>query len=153
MPAPLTFRRVLGRFTTGVTLVTAPGGESLVVNAFMPVSLEPPLVAFSAGGASLTWRRMRPASRLGINALDASVDDVRVRARPGTDRLAGRDVQLDPCGVPRVATAVAVLLAEIVEEREIGDRTLVTGAVIAAERDASRRPLVFFGGEFGSVAA
>jgi 3-hydroxy-9,10-secoandrosta-1,3,5(10)-triene-9,17-dione monooxygenase reductase component len=153
MPAPLTFRRVLGRFATGVTLVTAPGGESLVVNAFMPVSLEPPLAAFSAGGASLTCRRMRRASRLGINVLAASVDDVRVRARPGTDRLAGLDVQLDPCGVPRVATAVAFLLAEIVEEREIGDRTLVTGAVIAAERDASRRPLVLFGGEFGSIAA
>jgi 3-hydroxy-9,10-secoandrosta-1,3,5(10)-triene-9,17-dione monooxygenase reductase component len=153
MPAPLAFRRVLGRFATGVTLVTAPGGDSLVVNAFMPVSLEPPLVAFSAGGASLTWRRMRRASRLGINVLDASVDDVRVRAQPGADRLAGLDVRLDRCGVPRVATAVAFLLAEIVEEREIGDHMLVTCAVIAAERDASRRPLVFFGGEFGSFAA
>src|SRR3954468_8443814 len=83
------FRRALGRFATGVTLVTAPGGEALVVNAFMSVSLDPPLVAFGAGRASLTWRRMRRSGVLGINVLPAAVRDVRERARPGADRLAG----------------------------------------------------------------
>ena len=53
------FRRALGRFATGVTLITAPGGDSLVVNAFMPVSLDPPLVAFLPARTSLTWRHMR----------------------------------------------------------------------------------------------
>ena len=43
------FRRALGRFATGVTLITAPGGDSLVVNAFMSVSLDPPLVTFAVG--------------------------------------------------------------------------------------------------------
>jgi flavin reductase (DIM6/NTAB) family NADH-FMN oxidoreductase RutF len=147
MPAPLACRRVLGRFTTGVTLVTAPGGNALVVNTFMPVSLEPPLFACSPR------RRMRRALRLGIDVLDASVDDVRDRARPGADRLAGLDIRLDRRGVPRVATAVAFLPAEIVEELEIDDHMLVSCAVIAAERDASRRPPVFFGGELGSFAA
>jgi flavin reductase (DIM6/NTAB) family NADH-FMN oxidoreductase RutF len=155
--APVTaeraFRDALGRFATGVTLITAPGGESLVVNAFMSVSLDPPLVAFSAGRTSLTWRRMRRSGRLGINVLDSSVADVRERARPGAARLAGLAVRLDRHGVPRLAEATAFLLVDVVDERVVGDHALVTCAVEEAECDDERRPLVFFGGAFGSFAA
>jgi len=155
-PAPATaeraFRRALGRFATGVTLITAPGGASLVVNAFMSVSLDPPLVAFSVGHSSLTWRRMRRSARLGINVLDSSVDDVRDRARPGADRLAGLEVR-DAHGVPRLAQATAFLVADVVDERAVGDHVLVTCAVLEADCDDNRRPLVFFGGALGSFAA
>ena len=146
------FRRALGRFATGVTLITAPGGASLVVNAFMSVSLDPPLVAFSVGHSSLTWRRMRRSARLGINVLDSSVDDVRDRARPGADRLAGLEVR-DAHGVPRLAQATAFLVADVVDERAVGDHVLVTCAVLEADCDDNRRPLVFFGGALGSFAA
>ena len=155
-PAPAAaeraFRRALGRFATGVTLITAPGGASLVVNAFMSVSLDPPLVAFSVGHSSLTWRRMRRSARLGINVLDSSVDDVRDRARPGADRLAGLEVR-DAHGVPRLAQATAFLVADVVDERAVGDHVLVTCAVLEADYDDNRRPLVFFGGALGSFAA
>src|SRR5690349_19725535 len=100
---PGEFRRALGRFATGVTLVTAPGGQGLVVSAFMSVSLEPPLVAFGAGRGSLTWRRMRRSSLLGINVLPAGLRDVRERARPGADRFAGLEVLPGADGVPRLA--------------------------------------------------
>ena len=155
-PAPATaeraFRRALGRFATGVTLITAPGGASLVVNAFMSVSLDPPLVAFCVGHSSLTWRRMRRSARLGINVLDSSVGDVRDRARPGADRLAGLEVR-DAHGVPRLAQATAFLVADVVDERAVGDHVLVTCAVLEADCDDNRRPLVFFGGALGSFAA
>ena len=155
-PAPAAaeraFRRALGRFATGVTLITAPGGASLVVNAFMSVSLDPPLVAFSVGHSSLTWRRIRRSARLGINVLDSSVDDVRDRARPGADRLAGLEVR-DAHGVPRLAQATAFLVADVVDERAVGDHVLVTCAVLEADYDDNRRPLVFFGGALGSFAA
>ena len=155
-PAPATaeraFRRALGRFATGVTLITASGGASLVVNAFMSVSLDPPLVAFCVGHSSLTWRRMRRSARLGINVLDSSVDDVRDRARPGADRLAGLEVR-DAHGVPRLTQATAFLVADVVDERAVGDHVLVTCAVLEADCDDDRRPLVFFGGALGSFAA
>ena len=154
-PAPATaeraFRRALGRFATGVTLITASGGASLVVNAFMSVSLDPPLVAFCVGHSSLTWRRMRRSARLGINVLDDSVEDVRDRARPGADRLAGLEVR-DAHGVPRLTQATAFLVADVVDERAVGDHVLVTCAVLEADCDDDRRPLVFFGGALGSFA-
>jgi len=157
IPVPATaeraFRRALGRFPTGVTLVTAPGGDALVVNAFMSVSLDPPLVAFGAGRSSLTWRRMRRSTRLGINVLDTSVGDVRDRARPGADRLAGLDVRLHRDGVPRLSGAVAFLLVAVVDERTAGDHAIVICEVLEAAVDDGRRPLVYFGGAFGSFAA
>jgi 3-hydroxy-9,10-secoandrosta-1,3,5(10)-triene-9,17-dione monooxygenase reductase component len=44
---PLELRRAAGRFATGVALVTAPGGDALVIDSFICASLDPPLVAFS----------------------------------------------------------------------------------------------------------
>ena len=117
----------------------------------MSVSLDPPLVAFCVGRSSLTWRRMRRSAHLGINVLDSSVDDVRDRARPGADRLAGLDVRIDAHGVPRLTQATAFLLADVVDERAVGDHALVTCAVLEADCDDSRRPLVFFGGGSATV--
>jgi flavin reductase (DIM6/NTAB) family NADH-FMN oxidoreductase RutF len=116
-PAPAiderALRRALGRFATGVILITAPGGDSLVVSAVTSVSLDPPIVAFCAGRSSLTWRRMRSSPRLGINVLDSRVGDVRA----------------------------------------VGEHALVTCPVLEASCDGEGRPLVFFGGVFGSFAA
>lgn len=147
------FRRALGRFATGVTLVTTPGDDALVVSAFMSVSLDPPLVAFSVGRSSLTWRRMRRSGRLGINVLGESVDDVRPRARPGADRLAGLESRVGADGVPRLVDAVAFLSCAAVEERPVGDHVLVICRVLEATRDDGRLPLVFYDGAFGSFAA
>src|SRR5215210_1005066 len=58
------FRQVLGRFATGVTVVTGLVGTEpvgLAVNSFTSVSLEPPLVAFCVAGQSRTWPRLRTA--------------------------------------------------------------------------------------------
>lgn len=46
---------------------------------------------------------------------------VRDRARPGVDRLAGLDVRVDAHGVPRLTRATAFLLADVVDERAVGD--------------------------------
>src|SRR4051794_34399971 len=150
---PLELRRALGRFATGVTLITAPGGASLVVNAFTSVSLDPPLVAFCVGRSSLTWRRMRRAGVLGINVLPSGLRDVRERARPGVDRLAGLDVRTGADGGPRLADAVAFLRCVPVEAYPVGDHDLVVCSVEEASWDPTRQPLVFFGGAFGSFAA
>jgi 3-hydroxy-9,10-secoandrosta-1,3,5(10)-triene-9,17-dione monooxygenase reductase component len=128
--APEAFRRALGRFASGVTLVTAPGGLALVVSSFMSVSLEPPLVAFGAGRASSTWHRMRGATRLGINVLPGWLSDVHARAAPGADRLAGLEVTTGADGVPRLRDAVAYLGVEVVEERPAGDHAIIVCRVV-----------------------
>jgi flavin reductase (DIM6/NTAB) family NADH-FMN oxidoreductase RutF len=62
-------------------------------------------------------------------------------------------VRVDHHGVPRLVDAVAFLLSAVVDARPVGDHALVTCEVLEVTCDHERRPLVFFGGAFGSFAA
>ena len=150
---PRDFRDALARFATGVTMVSVPGGDALLVNAFTSVSLAPPLVAFCVGRTSLTWPRMRRSPRLGVNVLPAAIDDIRRRAQPGADRLAGLAVLGAAGGVPRIADALAFLLCAPVAEHPAGDHTIVVCRVLDLDWTRRDDPLVFFGGGFGTFAA
>ena len=70
---PTEFRRTLGRFATGVTVVSAydEGGNprGLTANAFMSVSLDPPLVLVSLDNRSRTKPVLERAGRYGVSVL------------------------------------------------------------------------------------
>ena len=152
---PRSFREALGMFATGVAFVTAaPDGEpaGLIVNSFTSVSLEPPLVSFCPSRSSLTWSRMRKAGRFGVNVLRRQHGRFAVRATPaGADRFAGLDWEPGQGGVPVLADALASLECEIVAEHPAGDHWIVVGRVEEVRMSASKDPLVFFAGAFGSV--
>lgn len=146
-------RSAAGRFPTGVALVTAPGGLALVVDTFLSVSLDPPLVAFSPSRTSLTWRRMRRTGRFAVNVLAARhAVGIRERAQPGADRLAGLDLAFPGGDLPVVRDAPAVLLCWLQCEHPAGDHTLAVGRVEQVLQGPDEPPLVFFGGEFGTIA-
>jgi flavin reductase (DIM6/NTAB) family NADH-FMN oxidoreductase RutF len=91
-PTDALLRAAFGRFATGVAFVTADAGGSplgLIVSTFTAVSLEPPLVSFCPGRASLTWRRMRQAGRFDVHILGARHAAFAWRAaKPGANRYA-----------------------------------------------------------------
>ena len=153
-PAPdaRSFRNALGRFATGVAFITAaPDGEpaGLIVNSLTSVSLEPPLVSFSASRSSLTWSRMRRAGRFGVNVLGRQHERFAIRATPaGADRFAGLDWELGRGGVPLLTDALASLECEIVAEHPAGDHWIVVGRVDDLRTSRVNEPLVFFAGEF-----
>ena len=150
---PLDLRRAASCFPTGVALVTSPGGLALVIDSFTSVSLQPPLIAFSASRTSLTWRRMRRTGCFGVSVLGTwHAHDIRERARPGADRLAGLDIELSAGGVPIVRDALAVLLCALEAEHDAGDHTLAIGRVQHVRHGGKQSPLVFYGGEFGTFA-
>jgi flavin reductase (DIM6/NTAB) family NADH-FMN oxidoreductase RutF len=148
------FRHALGRFATGVTLVTgadADGPLGLLVNAFTSVSLEPPLIAICPSRRSFTWSRMRRRGRFGVNVLGAEhADYVRHAAHPEADRFTGIDYELTESGVPRIRSAIAFLDCEPVSEQHAGDHWIVVARVQALLADPSREPLVFSDGNLGS---
>ena len=149
--APIDLRRAASNFATGVALVTAPGGLALVVDSFISASLEPPLVAFAPSRLSLTWRSMRRTARFGVSILDAThAGGIRERARPGSDRLAGLDLELLD-GVAVVRDALASLVCALEAEHPAGDHTIVLGRVLAVRHGDERPPLVSFRGGFSTV--
>ena len=152
---PRSFRDALGRFATGVALVTAahdgaPAG--LIVNSLASVSLEPPLVSFCPTRTSLTWSRMRRAGRFGVNVLGRRHEAFVRRATPaGADRFAGLEWEWGTGGAPLVTDALASFECQIVAEHAAGDHWIVVGQVDALSVSPGDDPLVFFAGEFGTI--
>lgn len=156
-PDQRSFRDALGRFATGVALVTAaPGGESagLIVNSLASVSLEPPPLSFSPSRNSITWSRMRRAGRFGVNVLGRAHERFAIRATPaGADRFAGLDWEHAPSGVPLLTDALATFECEIVAEHPAGDHWIVVGRVDDLRVSPIEDPLVFFAGGYRAITS
>ena len=148
-------RDALGRFATGVALVTAAlDGEpiGLIVNSLTSVSLEPPLISFCPSRSSMTWSRMRRAARFAINVLGQDHRDFVARATPpGSDRFTGVPWTPGRGGAPLLTDALASLECEVATEHPGGDHWIVIGRVDELRISATRDPLIFFNGAFHAL--
>lgn len=147
------FRQVLGRFATGVTVVTGlADGEpvGLAVNAFTSVSLEPALVAFCVAETSRTWPRLRAAGAFCVNVL-ADDQEAICRAFAGhpPDRFRGVGWRPGPSGAPILAGALAWIDCTVDAEHGAGDHRIVVGRVSELDVGDDGGPLVFYRGGYG----
>jgi flavin reductase (DIM6/NTAB) family NADH-FMN oxidoreductase RutF len=149
------FRRALGSFVTGVTIVTArgPGGEpvGLTVNSFNSVSLDPPLVLWSLALRATSLPSFREAKSWAVHVLAAGQEEMSARfATPGADRFCGLDLRDGPEGAPQLPGFAARFGCEATFEYEGGDHAIFVGHVVDLQlRDAE--PLVFHGGRYSRV--
>ncbi|MFD9607820.1 flavin reductase family protein [Streptomyces sp. NPDC059083] len=151
---PGEFRRVLGHFASGVTIVTAldaNGPAGFACQSFASLSLDPPLVAFMVARTSTTWPRIAAAGTFCVNVLGAGQGPLcRSFAVSGADKFAGVDWAPAPVtGSPRLAGAPAWIDCAITAVHTGGDHLIVVGRVegLGAARDSA--PLLFHQGRFG----
>lgn len=115
------FKTVLGRFCTGVTVITAraqDGPVGFTCQSFSALSLEPPAVCFCPARTSTSWPRLREVGRFCVNILALDQQEICGQlARSGTDKFAGVDWEPSPNGSPRLAGTIAWLDCEL--EREV----------------------------------
>ena len=146
---PTALRRAFGACPSGVVSVCATDGDGLpvgmVVSTFIPVSLDPPLVAFSLRAQSRTWPVLRSRPRLGLSVLTASHSRAagQLAAAEG-DRFGGLDLVTSERGAVFIAGAAIQFECVVDQEFRAGDHDLVTLAVqsmLVAER--TEVPLVF----------
>ncbi|MFR0353256.1 flavin reductase family protein [Streptomyces sediminimaris] len=151
------FRRVLGSFATGVTVVTAPAapGEDapagFACQSFSSLSLDPPLVAFMVGRTSTTWPRIARAGVFCVNVLGAGQGELcRGFAVSGADKFAGVPYDAAPAsGSPRLTGALAWIDCAIHAVHTGGDHLIVVGRVDAlGTGDTDGEPLLFHKGRF-----
>ena len=146
----LAFRRTLGMFATGVTVLTTRVAEQvhgMTANAFMSVSLQPPLVLVSIDRRARMGALLHQGTRFGVSVLEA-------RQTGLSDRFAGR-LEADPPEAtfevvhetPLVEGALAHLVAQVVRSYWGGDHSLFLGQVEFA-RYGEGRPLLFHGGRY-----
>lgn len=143
------FRNTLARFATGVTVVTAlENGKThgMTANAFVSVSLDPPLVLVSLENRSHMHRILPLAGRYGVSVL---AEDQRALS----DHFAGRTTDHNPvrfitrAGTPLLDGAVAYFAVKVADVHPAGDHTLYLGLVEYFE-SRDDKPLLFYAGKY-----
>lgn len=152
------FRRALGRFATGVTVVTArsPKGElaGLTVSSFNSVSLDPPLVLWSLKNSSHSMTVLSQASHYAIHVLGAGQQALAERfAGPRELRWSGQASTLSAKGVPLLPGCVAVFECFNRSQYEEGDHLIFVGEVERCSSDVTASPLLYHGGRFHTAHA
>ena len=157
LPEPPALRAALGRFTTGVTIITCLDRDGqrvgLTANSFNALSLEPPLVLWSLRKVSPSLPTFEAAGHFAVNVLaEAQVELSRRFAGPQAG-LAGQ-VRFDEGawstgigGVPVLAGCAAVFECERFAVHDGGDHRLFVGRVLRLA-DIAIAPLVFQGGRY-----
>ena len=146
------FRKTLGRFATGVCVVTAAHQEhvhGMTANAFMSVSLHPPLVLISVGQSAQMYKLLAPGTRYGISMLS---DDQEVLSRHfGGRPMDGLEITfIQEQGVPLLKGAIAHIVARVVDIHQAGDHTLFIGEV-EYMHVGHGSPLLFYAGSYGQI--
>ena len=154
--SPEALRVAFGHFPSGVAAVcacddTAPVG--MAVSTFVPVSLEPPLIALCIQGSSRTWPVLRELPWLGVSVLSEDHDGAaRALASRDGDRFAGVEHTTAGSGAIRIAGSAAYFECSLAQESSAGDHLIALLQVVHLDIAVEQRPLVFHRSRFGRLA-
>jgi flavin reductase (DIM6/NTAB) family NADH-FMN oxidoreductase RutF len=152
---PDEFRSVLGRFATGVTVVTARDTSAvdhgLTVNAFTSLSLEPPLILVCIDREASLHPAMSACSHFAVNILSSKQEALARRfAAPETDRFEGVGFTRGLCGAPILDDVLAYLECRTAQAIPGGDHTIFIGEVEHAET-RTIAPLLYYRGGYAQI--
>lgn len=149
------FRAALGRFASGITVVTTRDAEGrdhgMTVSACCSVSLQPPLLLVSVAHNASMHRHLLGAEHFAVNILSDGQEAVsrRFASREG-DRFEGLGFSRGRTGVALLDDVLAWIECRRVASHEAGDHTLVIGETLAmATSDA--RPLLYYRGGYAAL--
>lgn len=151
-PDSSTFRTVLGRFCSGVVIVTseldgAPLG--LTAQSFTSVSLDPPLVLFCPAKTSTTWPGIRAAGKFCINVLsEEQTETCKQFAVSGGDKFGGVPWHWTASGAPEIDGCLAYIDCTLEQVHDAGDHEIVIGRVNDLRLGGPERPLLFYQGAY-----
>lgn len=154
--SPEIYRDALGRFATGVTVVTVASGRGIggfTANAFSALSIDPPLILVCSSYRSNTYETLRGTGRFAVNLLsDSQADLARRFARPGASLVAVDDWRHSESGLPVLDDALALIECRYHCEYEGGDHAIVVGAVESVTlANEPVKPLLYYRGELGPI--
>lgn len=153
---PDSFRSVLGRFASGITVVTTRDADErdvgMTVSAFCSVSLEPPLVQVCVDHEASLYAALLASTRYGVSILAAEQEALsrRFSTADSTRRFDGVGYRRGESGVVLLDDALAHLECRIVASHEAGDHTMFVGEVESATA-RSARPLLYYRGGYAQL--
>jgi flavin reductase (DIM6/NTAB) family NADH-FMN oxidoreductase RutF len=149
---PREFRTTLGRFASGVIVLTTVGDDGLVhgmtASGFVSVSLDPALVLASVDHRTRMHRLLGTAGRYAVSVLHEDQLEVAMH-------FAGKPQGVEPAftwrgGMPVIDGALAHIVCDLHDRVPAGDHTLYLGRVTLLD-NVEGNPLLFFSGSFNSL--
>jgi flavin reductase (DIM6/NTAB) family NADH-FMN oxidoreductase RutF/DNA-binding MarR family transcriptional regulator len=152
---PKEFRRCLGNFATGVTVITAKDDQGnqvgVTANSFNSVSLDPPLVLWSIIKQSGSYPVFEKATHFAVNILAADQIDLSNHfARPSEDKFADLDLIRGAGEAPLLRNTAANFQCENYQIVDGGDHWIMIGKVVAFENHG-RAPLLYVQGSYAGA--
>lgn len=148
-------RQALGRFATGVTVVTCQGTEGpcgITANSFSSVSLDPPLVLWNIAKVSNSLQAYLDADYFAINVLGADQESLSVHFALSDHTLFnGIDFATSAKGVPILPGTLACFECRTHQIHDCGDHYIIVGEIEDFRFD-SGDPLMFFAGDYTVLA-
>lgn len=151
------FRRMLGRFATGVTVLTVAEGRrvwAMTANAFTSVSLSPPTVLVCIDLRARTYAALQEGVCFGVNVLHLDQIELARRYADMTgekDRFDDVDLSWASGGVPLLGGCLCSLACKVTDRVDAGDHGVFLSRVDAMYEAAagnSRQPLIFYDAQF-----
>lgn len=144
-------RTALGRYATGVTVVTTQGADGpigITANSFTSVSLDPPLILWCPARASARYAAFEAADHYAVHVLASDqLAHARRFSQSGND-FSGLDLTLTPEGLPALSGCAARFDCRAVARHDGGDHGIFVARVLRAELSEGD-PLLFWNGRYG----
>ena len=147
------FRRLMGFWATGVSVITAQGEQGpagATANALSSLSLEPPLALVCFDLSSRTLAAVRESERFGINMLSSGQEDISrlfATKKSQEEKFAEIEHHLAQ-GVPVIDNCLAHLVCGLDSELRRGDHVIAIGQVLESGVDEDAAPLLFYRSEY-----
>jgi flavin reductase (DIM6/NTAB) family NADH-FMN oxidoreductase RutF len=150
------FRRCLGCFATGVTVITTVGSRGELIgntaNSFNSLSLDPPLILWSLGRHAHSLQSYLSSDNFAVNVLREGQEELSVRfSRALGNKWQGIDYETWETGCPILPSALAVFECKTANTYVGGDHVIFIGEVLNADYDPKGRPLLFYRGRYARV--
>lgn len=149
------FRNCLGRFATGVTVITTMTDDGqkvgITANSFAAVSLDPALVLWSPAKSARRHDVFAEATHFAVHILHEDQADIANGFVKEANAFDALDVALNARGTPIIANTLACFECTTHDTIDAGDHTIILGQVHACHQ-MEGSPLIFASGAYGSLA-
>jgi flavin reductase (DIM6/NTAB) family NADH-FMN oxidoreductase RutF len=149
------FRQCLGKFATGVTVVTCTDAAEnpcgITANSFSSVSLDPPLILWNIAKVSNSLDAYLNAEFFAINVLSAEQQSLSAHfAKSDHTTFNGIDYVLSDSGVPLLPDTIATFHCRTHQTHDCGDHFVIIGEVTAYQ-STDAEPLLFYSGTYRAL--
>ena len=153
------YRKIIGSFATGVTVVTMrsdSGYHGFTANAVTSVSLDPILLLVCVEKKAVAHSELTKAGTFAVNILRREQEDwsnlFAKSGPPEAESLRGVPTRDGSTGAPVIEGVLAHLECEVADRLDGGDHTIFLGRVVEGEMDAGGSPLLYFHGGYRSIS-